>query len=78
MATPVESERPQRITHSLDIYSDRPKYGTAFFERKRGLVDTHISPRPGRATWDYLAVNYFPSGVRTPTQVSSSELRRVR
>ena len=64
--TPVESGRPRRITRSLDIYSDRPKYGTTFFERKRGLVDTHIS----RAGADLIAANYFPSGVRTPIQVS--------
>ena len=38
-------ERPQRITRSLDIYSDRRKYGTAYFERKRSLVDRHTSPR---------------------------------
>src|SRR3954470_12448538 len=42
-ATPVESTRPQRITCTLDIDSDRSKYGRAMPERNRGPVDTHIS-----------------------------------
>ena len=36
-------ERPQRITRSLNIYSDRCEYGTAYFERQRSLVDRHTS-----------------------------------
>ena len=66
-------ERPQQITRSLDIYSDRRKYGTAYFERQRSLVDRHTSRARRRRNHDsgiILAVNYFPSGVRTPTQVS--------
>src|SRR5438477_9597367 len=35
----VRGESPR----TLDIYSDRPKYGTAMRERNRSPVDTHIS-----------------------------------
>ena len=58
--------RPRRITRTLDIYSDRSKYGTAMRERNRSPVDTHTSPRRTGPE----NINYFPSGVRTPTQVS--------
>jgi hypothetical protein len=59
--------RPRRITtRTLDIYSDRPKYGTAMRERNRGPVDTHTSPH--RTCLENM--NYFPSGARPPTQVS--------
>jgi hypothetical protein len=50
----------------LDIDSDRPKYGMAMRERNRSPVDTHTSSRRTRLE----NMNYFPSGVRTPTQVS--------
>jgi hypothetical protein len=39
----VESMRPRRITRTLDIDSDRSKYGRAMRERNRSPVDTHIS-----------------------------------
>ena len=59
--------RPRRITiRILDIYSDRCKYGTAMRERNRSPVDTHTSPRRTGPE----NIDYFPSGVRTPTQVS--------
>ena len=63
---PLESMHPRRITRRLDIYSDRSKYGTAMRERNRGPVDTHTSRRRTAPE----SINYFPSGVRTPTQVS--------
>jgi hypothetical protein len=48
------------------IHSDRCKYRTAPGERQNGLVDTPMSAGAG----DPEVVNYFPSGVRTPVQLS--------
>jgi hypothetical protein len=51
---------------SRNIDTERRKYGTRTYERKRGLAVTHNTNRPATGGDG----DYFPSGARTPIHVS--------